>query len=163
MTTNSPMAARHFGGPAFIVCILIFTLMQPAGISAQQSSTEITSFMSAGDFNADRDFAQVLEVEAWRALNGKWVFSVTIDHRDELLDDGSEHYADQWQVIDPRNNNVLATRVLTHSHINEMPFTRSMSGIEIPEELDSVIVRAGCTHHGFEGRRVRVPILQMGG
>lgn len=123
----------------------------------QISRSEVTSYVAASDeFNPDRNFAQVLKAEARRASDGSWTVSVRLDHNDEILADGSEHYADRWQVVDPRDNSVIAERVLWHHHINEMPFTRSQSGIEIDSELSYVIIRAACTHHGFEGRKVKL-------
>lgn len=121
------------------------------------SQSEVTSYVAASEaFNPDRNFAQVLKAEARRASDGSWTVSVRLDHNDEILTDGSEHYADRWQVVDPRDNSVIAERVLWHHHINEMPFTRSQSGIEIDGGLSYVLIRAACTHHGFEGRQVKL-------
>lgn len=121
------------------------------------SRSEVTSYVAVSDdFNPDRKFAQVLKAEARRASDGSWTVSVRLDHNDEILADGSEHYADRWQVVDPRDGSVISERVLWHHHINEMPFTRSQSGIEIDSKLSYVIIRAACTHHGFEGRQVKL-------
>jgi hypothetical protein len=139
----------------FLLCISI------SALSAQGAPNEITSYMAVSDdFNPDLDFVQVLKVDARFAPNGTWTLTVRLEHNDEVLPDGSEHYADRWEVVDPRTEEILAVRVLLHSHINEMPFSRSLSGIVIPEGLDRVIVRAACTHHGFEGRQVVVPLIR---
>ncbi|MEM5585203.1 MULTISPECIES: hypothetical protein [unclassified Roseibium] len=72
-----------------------------------------------------------------------WTFSVTLKHADS----GWDHYADLWQVLTP-DGNLLGERVLLHPHVNEQPFTRSLSGVTVPEGLDTVIIRARDTVHG---------------
>ncbi|GJL82922.1 MAG: hypothetical protein DHS20C01_25560 [marine bacterium B5-7] len=70
-------------------------------------------------------------------------FDVTLEHDDT----GFEHYADQWQVLDP-DGNVLATRTLFHPHVDEQPFTRSLSGVIIPDSLTRVLIAARDSVHG---------------
>jgi len=100
----------------------------------------------------DLNWPQVRYVAAVQASDGTWRFDVTVEHNDE----GWDHYADAWQVIDPRDMQIIAERVLAHPHDNEQPFTRSQAGIKIPDELTTVIVRARCTQHGFGGQTVLV-------
>lgn len=52
-----------------------------------------------------------------------WRFSATVRHADE----GWDHYADAWRVVTEAGE-VLGTRELFHPHVNEQPFTRSLSG-----------------------------------
>ena len=59
-------------------------------------------------------------------------FSVTLEHADE----GWSHYADQWEVLS-LDGNLLGKRVLHHPHENEQPFTRSLSGVAIPPEIEA--------------------------
>jgi hypothetical protein len=139
----------------------LLLLYLAAALTGQSGPREITSYLAAdGDFNADLDYAQVLKVDARLAPNGTWVFTVRIEHNDEVLSDGSEHYADRWEVVEPLTGEILAVRMLLHSHINEMPFSRSLAGIAIPDDIDRVVVRAACTHHGFKGRQVVVPLVR---
>lgn len=65
-------------------------------------------------------------------------------------DTGWEKYADAWQVWDTEGN-VVAERVLTHPHVDEQPFTRSQSGIVIPEGLTDVTIAARDLVAGFCG------------
>lgn len=109
---------------------------------------------AAPDFNPDLNFAQVVQVAALLESTGRWSFSVTVRHNDE----GWEHYAGLWEVIDPETAVVLGRRVLAHPHDNEQPFSRSQSGIVIPAETTVVLVRAKCTKHGFEGKAVLVDL-----
>jgi hypothetical protein len=103
-------------------------------------------------FNPDLNFAQVTYVKATEVSAGVWRFDVTVRHNDQ----GWDHYADAWQVIDPRGGEILGERILAHPHDNEQPFTRSQSGIAIPAGLNRVLVRARCNIHGFGGREILV-------
>ena len=66
-----------------------------------------------------------------------WTISVTLSHPDTGWDD----YADGWEVLAPDGTS-LGVRVLAHPHVNEQPFTRSLSRIEIPNDLNKVMIRA---------------------
>jgi hypothetical protein len=63
--------------------------------------------------------------------------SVTLSHPDT----GWEHYADGWEVLDADGNR-LGFRELLHPHVNEQPFTRSLSGVTLPEGATVIYIRA---------------------
>jgi hypothetical protein len=65
-------------------------------------------------------------------------------------------------VLDP-NGKVLATRVLAHPHVDEQPFTRSQSGIAIPQGVTTVSVRAHDLVDGYGGQEVRVDLTKSEG
>lgn len=71
-------------------------------------------------------------------------FSVTVEHADE----GWNHYANQWDVV-TLEGKLLKSRVLYHPHENEQPFTRSLSGVVIPESIKQVKIRAMDSVHGY--------------
>ena len=108
----------------------------------------------APEFNPDLDYAQVKFVSAARSANGTWSFSVTVRHDDE----GWNHYADLWVITDPETGDVFGERVLAHPHVNEQPFTRSLSRVVLPEGQRFLEFSAKCTLHGFEGRRIIVDL-----
>ena len=81
------------------------------------------------------DAPEVVDVTASKSGDG-WRFNVTIAHGDTGWDD----YADGWEVIDA-DGTPLGTRPLAHPHVNEQPFTRSQSGIVIPEGTTEVFIR----------------------
>jgi len=108
----------------------------------------------ANEFNPDLNYAQVEFVKAVQSSNNAWTFYVTVLHNDE----GWNHYADLWEVIDPESGEVFAERVLAHPHETEQPFTRSQSRIFFPEGQRFVEVRAKCQIHGFEGKTVLVDL-----
>ncbi|MBT4934687.1 MAG: hypothetical protein HOL66_01245 [Rhodospirillaceae bacterium] len=89
------------------------------------------------------DEVRIVDVEAHRQQDGRYSFSVTLKH----ADNGWDHYADRWQVLDPQGE-VLGDRVLMHPHVNEQPFTRGLSGVRIPAGLKVVSVRAHDKVHG---------------
>lgn len=90
--------------------------------------------------------ADVVAVRYDVAADGSFTFHVTVRHADA----GWDHYADKWQVLAP-DGTVLGERVLAHPHDTEQPFTRSQSGIRIPEALGEVRVRAHDKLHGWGG------------
>jgi hypothetical protein len=70
-------------------------------------------------------------------MGDTWRFDVTISHPDT----GWDHYVDAWRILDMQGNE-LGTRVLTHPHVDEQPFTRSLSGVRIPEGTSQVQIQA---------------------
>jgi hypothetical protein len=99
--------------------------------------------------------ADVTAVAVKRLAEGIWRFEVTVAHDDE----GWDHYADRWEVLSP-DGSVLGTRILHHPHENEQPFTRRLSGVPIPPEVESVTIRAHDSIHGFGGREEEIIILR---
>jgi hypothetical protein len=80
-----------------------------------------------------------------------WRFSATVRHADE----GWGHYADAWRVVAP-DGRVLGVRELLHPHVTEQPFTRSLSGIAVPPDVETVRVEARDSVHGWGGASVEV-------
>ena len=108
--------------------------------------------------NPDLAYAQVVFVTATQSGDGTWRFDTTVRHNDQ----GWDNYADAWQVIDVEGN-VLGERILLHPHDNEQPFTRSQSGIVIPDGVTQVIVQAKDNVEGFGGQVVMVDLTQSEG
>ena len=97
--------------------------------------------------------ADVVSAVATQEAAGTWRFDVTVAHADE----GWDHYADQWDVLAP-DGTVLGTRVLFHPHVEEQPFTRSLSGVVVPASVTTVTVRARDSVHGYGGVTVSVEL-----
>lgn len=109
--------------------------------------------------------ADVTYVRAVQDENGTWTFHVTVAHPDT----GWEDYADGWDVVLP-DGTVLKpdpaspfTRLLLHPHEAEQPFTRSQSGLVIPDDVTQVRVRAHDLVHGFGGAEVLVDLTAAAG
>jgi hypothetical protein len=99
-------------------------------------------FVAAGPAAAGE--AEIVAVEAVPEAVGTWRFSVTVRHADA----GWDHYADAWQVLGP-DGMVLGERELLHPHDDEQPFTRSLGGVAIPENVTTVEIRARDSVHGW--------------
>lgn len=97
--------------------------------------------------------ADVVAAKFSRAADGSYRFDVTVRHADA----GWEHYADKWQVLGP-DGTVFGERVLLHPHDDEQPFTRSQSGIEIPDGTRTVTVRAHDKRHGWGGAELTIDL-----
>ena len=85
---------------------------------------------------------EIVKATAAKATGG-WRFDVTLKHADT----GWQHYANKWEVVSV-NGKVLGTRVLYHPHVDEQPFTRSLSGVNIPPGTKEVLIRAYDLKHG---------------
>ena len=96
--------------------------------------------------------ADVLAVEVTAAAEG-WRITATVRHADA----GWEHYADRFEVTTPAGV-ILAVRTLHHPHVDEQPFTRSLSSVVVPEGLERVVVRARDSVHGYGGETVTVAL-----
>ncbi len=73
--------------------------------------------------------------------------SVTLAHPDT----GWDHYADGWRV-ETEDGTVLGTRELLHPHVEEQPFTRSLTVNDLPE--GPLFIRAKCSVDGWSDTRV---------
>lgn len=88
----------------------------------------------------------------------EWSASVTLKHADS----GWEHYADAWRFVTP-DGTEFARRTLWHPHVNEQPFTRSLSGIVIPRGVKVFFVEAHDRVHGWSQDRVRIDLAKPKG
>lgn len=83
-----------------------------------------------------------------------WRVDVTLRHPDI----GWDHFADGWEVLDA-DGNVLGFRELMHPHVNEQPFTRSLSSLVLPDGTREVFIRARCSVEGWSGETLRVVLI----
>ena len=106
---------------------LILTTLSVVTLSAAQ----------AGD-------VEILAAKFHSNTNNSWNVSVTLKHADS----GWDHYADNWQVLDA-DGKILGDRVLYHPHVDEQPFTRSLSNVQIPADSKTITIRAHDKVHGW--------------
>ena len=97
--------------------------------------------------------AEVVDVTLDDQGGEKYRISVTLKHADT----GWDHYANAWLVFD-EDGNLLGERVLHHPHVNEQPFTRSLT-VSIPAGVKNIIIKAKDSVHGLndEGFEVTIP------
>ena len=99
--------------------------------------------------------ADVIKVDAKKSGKNTYHFNVTISHADT----GWDHYANKWEVR-ALDGTVLGTRTLHHPHVNEQPFARSLSGVEIPDRVKTVTVRAHDSVHKYGGKVFSVDLTR---
>lgn len=86
--------------------------------------------------------------------SGAYRFEVTVRSPDE----GCEQYADWWEILYP-DGRLLYRRVVSHSHVDEQPFTRS--GGPVPAEAGAIVwVRAHMHPAGYGGSAFRGSVEQ---
>lgn len=145
--------------PLLFLIALVSCYSDGTGEDATQIAELKVNLATVSEYDSNLDFAQIEYVEVTLENAGNWRFEVAVRHRDE----GWDHYADLWEVVDPISARVYGKRVLLHPHDEEQPFTRSQSGIEIPSETKQVLIRAKCKKHGFSGRAVLVDLSALEG
>lgn len=132
-------------------------LVEDIGDDLNGGSEEVETKPIETKANADVTYVKAV-------LSGeKWTFYVTVQHPDKGWDD----YVDGWDVLADgevikKNPADKFTRLLTHPH-DEKPFTRSQSGLVIPEEVTLVKVRAHDLVDGFGGKEVIVNLSREKG
>ncbi|SPF75470.1 hypothetical protein ALP8811_00458 [Aliiroseovarius pelagivivens] len=95
----------------------------------------------------------VIDGATARSGSSGWSFSVTLTHAETGWDD----YADGWRV-ETESGEVLGTRVLAHPHENEQPFTRSLSGVIVPDGTSAVWIRARTSVDGWAEDRFQLEL-----
>lgn len=97
--------------------------------------------------------ADVIAATITQTGEGVYTVSATVLHADT----GWDHYADAFDVRAP-DGTVLKVRTLFHPHVEEQPFTRSLTGIEIPANVATVTVHAHDSVDGFGGEVVTLDV-----
>ncbi len=87
----------------------------------------------AGDAGGQR-YPDVVDAEL-EPTGDTWSLDVTISSPY----DSPERYADGWRVLSP-DGPVLGEHRLAHDHAGEQPFTRTQTGLKIPEGVDEITV-----------------------
>jgi len=96
--------------------------------------------------------ADVVDVVIKKVGDGTFRIDTTVRHADT----GWDHYADRWDVVAP-DGTVLGSRVLAHPHVNEQPFTRSLT-LAIPADVTRVTIRANDSVDELGGSEIEVDV-----
>ncbi len=126
-------------------------------VKSQQNKIIILVLALAGLYSSvnQADEAQVLAADFVRQNDRYWQVDVTLKHDDS----GWDHYANIWRIED-QNGQVLANRILMHPHVDEQPFTRGLSKVEIPDSAQILYIRAHDNVHGWSTNTLRVDLRQ---
>lgn len=98
-------------------------------------------------------YPDIIAVEITPEADGTYSFAVTVSSPY----DTPERYADAWRILAP-DGSVLAVRELLHDHANEQPFTRSLSGVRIPEGVTRVTIEGRDRQYGYGGATITVDV-----
>ncbi len=93
---------------------------------------------------------KIVDVAIQPAGNNQYRVSVTLLHEDT----GWEHYANRWDVLNEQGE-LLGSRTLAHPHVNEQPFTRSLT-LQIPSNVKTLTIVAGDSVHGDSAETVTI-------
>lgn len=124
--------------------------------SADDASAPAMSTATGGTSSADAEQRFPDVVDATLTLEGDGTFSLDVTMSSPY--DSPQRYADGWRVLAP-DGTELGAHTLAHDHASEQPFTRTQSGLEIPDGIDTVTVegRDQVSGYGGETRAVDVP------
>lgn len=103
--------------------------------------------------STEQRYPDVRAVDIRRAEDGTYTLDVTISSPY----DTAERYADGWRVLDQKGE-VLGTHHLSHDHASEQPFTRTMTGLVVPNGVTRVTVQARDLLAGYGGATVTVAV-----
>ncbi len=115
----------------------------------------ITAFIfSSSVFANDVEIVKVILT----GQSGAWRADVTLKHADA----GWKHYADAWRLVDTEGIEI-GKRTLYHPHVNEQPFTRSLSNVHIADDKKIIFVEAHDLKHGWSANRVKIDMSRNSG
>jgi len=150
---NSLNRARRSAVTVFAVAVTLAV----SGCSAAGTSSSTSELSSSPPASSSTDaatfFPDVEHVEVTASGANTFDFAVTISS----AYDTPEQYADGWRVLAP-DGTVLGEHTLTHDHASEQPFTRTQSGVEIPEGVSEVTIEGRDQANGFGGTTVTVDL-----
>lgn len=121
-----------------LLAIALFSFLIYA--CSESGSGNATS--SGSEVNPENESAAVTAVTV-TGDPGAYTFSVTV----ESPDTGCNQYADWWELLSA-DGALVYRRILTHSHVDEQPFTRSGGPVALAAD-EQVIVRAHMNSVGY--------------
>lgn len=121
------------------------TTPAPGAEATDPTTAETPTSIAVAESVDDQRFPDVIDAKA-EQVAGTWTISATLSSPY----DTPQRYADAWRVVGP-DGTVYGERILTHDHAGEQPFTRSESGIEIPDDVSEVVVEGRDLQYGYGG------------
>jgi len=118
----------------------------PAATTSSQQSPD-------GTERPDQRFPDIVEAEVTKDANGTYTFAITVSSPY----DTPQRYADGWRIIGP-DGLVYGEHTLTHDHASEQPFTRTQSGVAIPDGVMTVMIQGRDKANGYGGATTQVAL-----
>jgi len=106
-------------------------------------STTLAALFAVLPIIATADIPTITAADAIKT-GDTWRFDVSLLHADT----GWDHYADGWGIY-TEDGTEIGYRILAHPHVNEQPFTRSLSGVTLPDDIIEVFIRPHDLIHGI--------------
>ena len=120
----------------------------PAGISPAPGASPGTATV-----DPDQRFPDVEQAVLTAQGDGTYTVEVTISSPY----DTPERYADGWRVLGP-DGTELGSHELAHDHAGEQPFTRTQTGLSVPDGVTEVRVEGRDSENGYGGTTVVAPV-----
>lgn len=105
---------------------------------------------------AQANEVEIVGADFVQGRDGSWSVNVALLH----ADNGWDHYADIWRVVDVQGN-ILGERVLLHPHEDEQPFIRSAEGVTIAEGTKTLYIEAHDMVHGWTPDRLEIDMTKV--
>ncbi len=118
------------------------------------STSTSTSASTSASGSVTTMFPDVVNVVASKSSSG-WTFDVTLSSPY----DTPERYADAWRVVGS-DGTVFGVRELDHDHASEQPFTRSLPDVQIPDDVDKVVIEGRDQVSGYGGKTFEVTLIR---
>ena len=103
-------------------------------------------------------YPDVIGATVSRSGDGTWRIDATISSPYDTAD----RYADAWRVRAVDGEVVYGVRDLTHDHGAEQPFTRSLTGVVIPDDVNVVVVEGRDLVSRWGGATVTIELDSVG-
>lgn len=139
-----------------LLALLLAALLTGCGSDdAETTAPDLTDTAdtATGDSADDQQYPDIEAAELTSEGDDTFTLAVTVSSPY----DSPERYADGWRVL-TEDGTVLGEMTLGHDHASEQPFTRTQSGLEIPEGVDVIIVEGRDTDHGYGGGTLSVDV-----
>jgi hypothetical protein len=162
-----PRAGRRFDDRLVLVLVALLAAVLGCSSStsdpAEPTDSDETGRASSPSSSRDRDTPSAEQdqpypdvVAATLTSDGAGSYSVEVTISSPY--DTPERYADGWRVL-TLDGEELGSHTLLHDHASEQPFTRTQSGLLVPDGIDEVLVEGRDLVNGYGGqtRRVEVP------
>lgn len=128
--------------------IVLATLAVTVALGCGSAHTVETA--GSGAATVTQRYPDVVDVEvSWHP--GGYTFAVTISSPY----DSPQRHADAFRVRSPDGDTVYGVRELRHPHGGDAPFTRSLTGVNLPAGA-TVVVEAHDSRNGWGGATVTV-------
>jgi len=138
--------------PGLVSILLLASVL--AGCASLPGAGEATT--TTPGQASPQQYPDVVSVDVDVEGDGTYRFEATISSPY----DSPERYADAWRILAP-DGTQLSIRELLHDHANEQPFTRSLSGVELPAGIETVTVEGRDLEYGWGGATVDVDVSEI--